>query len=120
MKKMIFISLASLVILLLIFALRPMTVTRENCKLVTGTVTDITEGGIKDAVFKLSGHESIYYINRGFEDRFTLPELIEKFKGKEVSISFVDHWTPLDPNERSRHIAELTFNQEIIYSELKR
>ena len=117
MKKAILICSSILVTLALIVVLRPVSVTRENCKNISGIVTEVTEGGVKDVVIILAGHNEVFYINRGLENGFKLTELIEKFKGKEITISFAKHWTPLEPRNKSYHIAELRLSEELVYSE---
>ncbi len=105
-------------IVFLLLALRPITVDRGNCKTISGTVSEVTEGGVKDLVIELSGQDGIFYINRGLENKFELSEFTTRFKGKEVTISIADHWTPLDPFKKTNHIIELTFGQEVVFSEL--
>jgi len=118
MKKIILIFSLVFVTLFFSLALRPISVDRNNCKTITGTVTEVTEGGVKDLVIKLSGQDRILYINRGLEKKFNLPEFKDEFIGKEVTVSFADHWTPLDPfSKGGRHITELTIGQEVVYSE---
>lgn len=118
MKKIILIFSLVFVTLFIFMVLRPISVDRNNCKTITGTVTEVTEGGVKDLVIKLSGQDRILYINRGLEKKFNLPEFKDEFIGKEVTVSFADHWTPLDPfSKGGRHITELTIGQEVVYSE---
>lgn len=118
MKKTILIFSCVFVTLFLLLALRPISADRGNCKTISGTVCEVTEGGVKDLVIKLSGQDGIFYINRGLEKNFKLSEFAERFKGKEVTISFADQWTPLDPFNKTKHITELTFGQEVVFSEL--
>lgn len=120
MKKIIIIFSLIFVSLYFSLALRPISVDRNNCETIKGTVTEVKEGGAKDLVIKVSGQDRILYINRGLEKKFNLPEFREKFIGKKVTVSFADHWTPLDPfSKGSRHITELTIGKEIVYSEFK-
>ena len=118
MKKKIIILFCVFLALFLFLALRPISADRGNCKTISGTVSEVTEGGVKDIVIKLSGQDGIFYINRGLEKRFKLSEFTGRFKGREVTISFANHWTPLDPLNKTKHITELTFGQEVVFSEL--
>lgn len=118
MKKKILIFSSFLIFTFLILAFRPISATRQNCQEIDGIVSEIYEGGVKDAVIKLVGKEAIYYINRGLEKKFTLDALKQRFEGKEVTISYSKQWTPLDPFNNNRHICELIIGQEIVYTEL--
>ena len=121
MKKKAFISLP--LILLLILAITISFIAypgiRSKCKQISGTVTSIYEDGTKDAVFKIAGQTSVFYINRGLEKTFNLTELLEKLKGKEVTILFADNGTPLGSIAECRPISELSTNEELVYSEFE-
>ena len=116
-KKTILFFCCVFMTLLLFLALRPISADRGNCKTISGTVSKVTEGGVKDLVIILSGQDGIFYINRGLEKEFKLSEFTTRFTGKVVTISFADHWTPLDPLKKSKHLTELTFGQEVVFSE---
>lgn len=92
---------------------------KRTCKKISGIVTSIYEDGAKDAVFKLEGHNSVFYINRGFEKTFNLGTLLEKLMGKEVNIMYPDNSTALGSISESRHISELHLGQELVYSEFE-
>ena len=98
--------------------LRPIpTVTAENAQSHIGVVVDITEGGVKDAVFHLENDNHLYYINRGLENKFKLKALKEQLVGKEVTFVYANHWTPLDWNNKSTHVARLVLGDKIIFDE---
>ena len=98
--------------------LRPIPkVTEKNAQTQKGIVVDIYEGGVKDAVFHLENDDHLYYINRGLENKFKLENLKELLMGKEVTFIYATHWTPLDWNNKSTHIARLELGEEVIYDE---
>ena len=118
MKKIFIVFGSVFMTVFLLLVLRPISVDRSNCKIISGTVCEVTEGGVKDLVIKLSGQDGIFYINRGLEKEFKLSEITKRLKGKEVNISIADQWTPLDPFKKTNHIIELTLGQEVVFSEL--
>ena len=93
---------------------------KEKCIRITGTVSKITEGGVKDAVFTLQNHKSSYYINRGLENGLTLKELRSALSGEEITIYCSNPWTSFAPfGTCSKHICELKVNDYVVYSEFK-
>lgn len=101
-------------------SLRPIpAVTAKNAQFYTGLVVDITEGGVKDAVFYIKNNNHHYYINRGLENKFTLTELKDQLLNKEVTFVYADHWTPLDWNNKGTHVAKLMLGEQVIYNETK-
>ena len=92
---------------------------KKACKKISGIVTAVYEDGAKDAVFKLQGQKSVFYITKGFEKAFSLNSLLEKLKGKEVSIVYTDNWNPLGSIGESRSISELSVDQELLYFEFQ-
>ncbi len=118
MKKIILLLLFA-VIVILIFS--PVNTSKENSTEVKGIVKNITEGGVKDAVFELENDSISYYINRGLENRFTLAKLNKDFVGKEVTISYAKNWTPLAPfGTTSKHLTQIKLQDSIIYTEFKK
>ena len=86
--------------------------------IVEGIVSSVREGGVKDAVVTLEEHEISYYINRGFEHKFTLESLTQHIVGKKVTIHYADNWTPLSPfGTDSKHITRIEVDQKILYSD---
>jgi hypothetical protein len=82
-----------------------------------GIVSEVSEGGTKDAVIRLTGDNTSYYINRGLETRFSLTGLQKDIVGKQVIISYAKHWS-LSP-AISQHIGQLQAGRDVIYSEFK-
>ena len=121
MKKTMFISGPLLLILFfgVVIAFNGYRGVKSKCKHISGIVTSIYEDGTKDAVFKIQGQNSVFYINRGLEKTFSLSGLLEKLKGKEVNILYADNFTPLGSIAECRHISELSTDQETVYSEFQ-
>ena len=92
-------------------------VAKDKCKHISGIVTSIFDDGNKDAIFKIEGQNSLFYINQGFEKKLSLKNLLEKVQGKQVSILYADHWNPLGSISESRHISEISVDEELLYSE---
>lgn len=90
---------------------------KAACKKISGIVTSVYEDGTKDAVFRISGQNMVFYINRAIEKKMTISALTEKLKGKEVNILYADNWSPLGSIGESRSISELSAGQELVYSE---
>jgi hypothetical protein len=118
MKKTVnILSIAVFVLLMMVF--RPICVRKDNCLWVEGTITTLREGGVKDVVIFLRDVPERFYINRGLENGLELEALQYRLKGKHVRLGYIDHWTPLDPKGENRHVAELQFDGEVVYTEFK-
>jgi len=85
----------------------------DNCDIKTIVVTKIYEGGVKDIVFAEENGD-FYYINRGLEMGYTIPELEAQVLNKKVTLHLANVITGT-----SRHIAQLTHEDTIIYTEFK-
>lgn len=119
MKK-IFIGFALLFFLIAVLIFRPVPiVTEDKAIVVKGNVSGIYESGIKDVSFKLKDNPTIYYINRGLENGLHLDSLKAQLIGEEVTIKYPSYWTPLDWDNRIRHLSKLEWNGEVIFNELK-
>lgn len=108
------------IVLFLLFALifRPVSVpTENNTVAITGIVEELREGGRYDLVFRFKDDPVRYYVNRGLQTTFNLNEARDLMLGKEVTIKYVKHWTPLDHKGKVKHIGEVIFNDEILYTE---
>lgn len=120
MRNKIFYLTLILFAVFIIFALRPIDTSKENSVIVIGTVSAVSEGGVKDLVFKLKDDKTSYYINRGLENGFSLEKAQKDFVGKKVVLNYAKSWTPLAPTGTScKHITYLTLDGNIIYSEWK-
>jgi len=113
MKRKIIFLCISVIVLFVIIALKLISFSNKN---ISGKITKIYEGGIKDIVFEIENNESTFYINRGLENKFNLEKLKKELLGKEVSIGYSVGWTPLDPfDKRSKEILELKSGENIIH-----
>ncbi|MDW3649636.1 MAG: hypothetical protein R8P61_21380 [Bacteroidia bacterium] len=117
MRK-IFIAISLLLSILFILALRPVPMLKENeCKEVIGTLERLQEGPGYDLVFKLAEDSRHFYINRALEQGLNLAELKAQLIGKEISLKYPEHWTPLDPFNESIHVSILEFEGKKLYDE---
>ncbi len=80
-------------------------------------MTNLREGGENDIVFTLKNGEGILYINRGLENGLSLAELSQKLKGNEVTLHYAKHWSLLNPNMKMKHVTQLEFEGDTLYSE---
>ena len=119
--KALFISLGICLVVAAAFVFRPVPIpdNREDCLSVTGKVTKIWEGGVKDVVFELENDNTYYYINRGLEQGLVLEDLQNKLIGNNVTIFYPEYWTPLNPNNTSRHLTILEYNGKDIFNEIE-
>ena len=94
--------------------------THDNCVAIIGQVEKVIEGeGENDFVIFLKDDNSYYYVNRGLERGLDLKTLQEQLVGQSITLHYVKHWSPLDPQNQSRHIARLDFDGEYVYNEIK-
>jgi len=118
--KTTLIVLGTLFFITVLLIFRPVPIPPENkCLVVKGTVASIYEGGVKDAVFTLDNHPTRYYINRGLENGLYLDSLKKNLIGKTVTILYPKYYTPLDHENRIKHLCKLEHDGEVIYNELK-
>jgi hypothetical protein len=97
MTKAIFRSLAAVIIVFLVMALRPVNTSENNREKVNGVVEDLWHIPSGDIVLMLEGNPTEYYINRGKQLGLSADNLSGALLNQEVEIEFADHWTPLDP-----------------------
>ncbi len=116
MRNIILVSSAILIIFLVgNFVLQGMIiqdVKRENTELRTFNIAKIYESTGFDIVFKGS-HGEHYYINRGAEQGLVTRELQNRLLGRNVEVSLPRVLTGI-----SSHISELTFEGNVIFSEI--
>lgn len=117
MGKVILRSLAVFLIVFLVLALRPVNTDEANREIITGTVEQIYDISSGDIIFKLQDKPTEYYINRGKQQGLFTDELRADLLNIEVKIEYADHWTPLDPRGRHKHITGLIINGVDIYRE---
>ncbi|SDJ99016.1 hypothetical protein SAMN05421823_101597 [Catalinimonas alkaloidigena] len=117
-KTLLLSSLAFLLVLTLGMALRPVPhVPEAHCRVVEGRVRDVRTAGEHDVVLALEGTAQCFYINRGLETGLTLEEWQTRLLNREVEIKYPSYWTPLDPTNALRHVAQLRTADEVIFSE---
>jgi hypothetical protein len=118
MKKAIFIFIVCSVVAFFIILSTAIDTSKENSIEVSGTVKSVYEGGVKDVVFQLENHKTVYYINRGFENGFALAKTKKNFEGKKIILFYAKSWTPLAPlGTNCKHITRVVVNDSVIYNE---
>src|SRR5690348_16877635 len=120
MKFKYWIALAALaVVVLAAMIFRPVPIPKETDALtLKGTVADVYDGGSKDIVFKLKGHDQVFYINRGLERGLNIQALKSTLEDEEIVVRYPDYWTPLDFNQTSIHISKIEHKGKTIFSEM--
>ncbi|MDC7995250.1 hypothetical protein [Altibacter sp. HG106] len=83
----------------------------EHCEVTTVNVQAISEGTSNDITLTDSEGAS-YYINRGLENGLTLAQLNEDILNKTVTLHLAK--TLLGTSD---HIAQITVNEAVVYSE---
>lgn len=101
----------------IILAVRPVRIAAEHCKTITGTVSEIQIGSSNDIIFILSNDPHLYYINRGMEQGLKIEELKEELLQQKVKLSFVKHWTPLDPLGKLKRVVRLKISEKLVFTE---
>ena len=113
----IFAGLIALITVILILRTVPIPA-EKDCLVLKGTVTKIYEGGVKDVVIELNGHNQKFYVNRGLQRGLNLQELQSKLTGSEIVLKYPDYWTPLDPGKSIIHISKIEHEGKTIFTEL--
>lgn len=117
--KTIAVTLGILFFVFVILALRPIYDLQESdCKTVSGTVDELWGHKSSADINIRIGDGRHYYINRGMEAGLDPLQLRDQLLHREVSISYADHWTPLDPRGIVRHVARVTLDGEVLYNEI--
>lgn len=105
------------VILLMVISFWPINTSKDNSLVVFGKVELVSEGGYKDANFRLQGKKEMYYINRALVKHFTLDEL-KQLEGRWIRVCYAYHWSIFNMLfTPGRHITELQLNKQVLYSE---
>jgi len=92
--------------------------TEENTKTVVVGVSEVRLNSSKDIQFISEwGGDTVYYINRGEELGFNAQEINNFVTGKEVSLSYVDHRSPLDWNNQTRHLVRVSCGDSLIFAQ---
>ena len=123
MKKIIKITLVSFSLIILIIAVlifRPVPIVSEsNAISEIGIVKEIYSNKGNDVIFVMENTDRRFYINRGLENGLELNNLKEKLIGNSIVVKYPKYWTPLDWNDKIKHISKVEFNNEILFNELK-
>ena len=123
MKKIIKITLVSFILIILIIAVlifRPVPIVSEsNAISEIGIVKEIYSNKGNDIIFVMENTDRRFYINRGLENGLELNNLKEKLIGNSIVVKYPKYWTPLDWNDKIKHISKVEFNNEILFNELK-
>lgn len=123
MKKIIKITLVSFSLIVLIIAVlifRPVPiVTEKNTISESGIVKEIYTNKGNDIIFILENVQRRFYINRGLEMGLELTDLKKRLIGNSIVVKYPKYWTPLDWNDKIKHISKVEFNHEILFNELK-
>lgn len=120
MIKNILIALSVMLLVIAVLVLRPVPIIHENNAIIEkGIVTEIYDGGGRDIVFLLESNKRKFYINRGLQKGLKLNALKQKLIGNQIVLKYPKYWTPLDWNNKTKHISKIEFNNEIVFSELK-
>ena len=118
MKKIIYVFIIFIFVAFFIILSTAIDTSKENSIKVYGTVKLITEGGVKDVVFELENNKTLYYINRGCENRFEISKAKKDFEGKKITLFYAKSWTPLAHfGTCSKHITHISINDSVVYSE---
>ncbi len=92
----------------------------EDSEKTTGEVELFAEeGGPFDIQIRVNNDDRVYYVNRGAENGLDANELNKALAGNEIEIHYANHWTPLDPFGKMRHITCLSHNGTIFYDEIE-
>ncbi len=123
MKKTINYSVIGILFIFMIGAVlifRPVPIVAESEAFTEkGIVSEIysTEGN--DVFIILENKPRRFYINRGLELGLEVDHLKEKLIGKFVVLKYPKYWTPLDWNNRIKHLSKLQYNDQVLFNELK-
>lgn len=92
----------------------------EDSEKTTGEVELIAEeGGPFDIQIRVNNDDRVYYINRGAENGLDAKKLNKALAGSEIEIHYANHWTPLDPFGKMKHITRLSHNGTVFYDEIE-
>lgn len=105
--------------LLVFFSFRPLpAATSENSVTVRGEIVQITPEG-SDLVLTLSNNDGYYYINRAADNGIKREMMNDQLLNKQVTVYYVKHWSLLNFNGKTRHVARIEVNGRVAYNEWK-
>jgi hypothetical protein len=123
MKKKVkntLIVLCSFILIIAALIFRPVPIVTESEAIVeTGIVSEIYTNSGNDVFFELENKQRRYYINRGLEYGLEIERLKNKLIGNSIVVKYPKYWTPLDWNNRIRHVSKLEFDGETLFNEFK-
>ncbi len=113
--------LLTVVIIMIVLALAPVKVNRENSIEMKARVTAVKQGGLKDIVFSLAGVRGMYYISHITKKGLNADSLSSMLVNKEVIIYYSKprFLSYLSPMTSTIQITELRLNNEVIFSEFQ-
>ena len=119
-SKIIFISFSLLFFIVAVLIFRPVHIVAEkNTISESGIVKEIYTNKGNDIIFILENVQRRFYINRGLEMGLELTDLKKRLIGNSIVVKYPKYWTPLDWNDKIKHISKVEFNHEILFNELK-
>jgi hypothetical protein len=115
----VLIGLAFVPVVAFFILFRPVDTSEDNSVKVVGIVAEMYEGDTYDINFRLQPPEADYryYINRGGEELFDTDTLKNLLLNEKVTLWYAEHWTPLNPGSKIRHMTRLEYNGEVLFSE---
>ena len=124
MKSKIFVYAGAIVFLFLLAGWLTMTTpgnpTRSETAIKTGRVTAVqVDSSTGDVTFRLDNEDDKrYYINRGLQLALPIDSIKDKLVNAEVQISYFNGGLGFLRNmSGARHICEVKYNDEVIYTE---
>jgi hypothetical protein len=117
-KPVIVILIAGLLVFAFLLVQPLPRATLKNCIEHKGAVASVSEGPSADIVIRLKNDHTFYYINRGVENGLRVNDLEKLLLNRQVQLLTIQNPIPLSGPATSMHIAQLKFNDSIIYSEL--
>jgi hypothetical protein len=108
-------------LILLVLAMAPVRVNRENSIKKNAIVTAVKQGGLKDIVVSLDGVRGMFYISHITRKDLNVDSLSEMLVNKEVLIyyskpRFLSYFSPAITTIQ---ITEIRLNDEVIFSEFQ-
>lgn len=108
-------------IVMIVFALAPVKIKRENSAEMKAIVTAVKQGGLNDIVFSLDGVRGMYYISHITKKDLNADSLSGRLIDKKVIIYYAKprFLSYLNPMTNTIQITELRLGDEVIFSEFK-
>ena len=121
MQKYIVYGFSFCLLVIAVSVFRPVPMVKEsNAIAITGEVDAIHSTKNHDIFIYLKDVPQRFYINRGTQAGLSVSDLSDKLEGEIVTLKYPKYWTPLDWNNRIKHISKLEYGQEVIFNELKK